>query len=267
MDYFDRQKRISGWNQDELTNTVAVCFGVGGLGSVVSINLCRLGVGKIILIDYDIVDYHNLNRQLLYTKNDVGQYKVNAAKANLESSHNLVTNIETYNLNIIENWAQVVNIAQGATVIFNMIDYGDYFDLAAQSLAIKLKVPLVQGGAYSQCVNVEFFLPGGKPCLCCSSDLDPSVVSQITPDKILDLASLNFLPKNSNPVGLSNTYLCGTCGMMMTSKFGEYIINKSTNEIHISNRNIYYVNTMESVIFNIDPKENCLLCKTDNKKN
>ena len=103
MDFFDRQKRIVGWNQEEITNTVAVCFGVGGLGSVVSINLCRLGVGKIILIDYDTVEVHNLNRQIIYTKEDIGQSKAFAAKENLEKYHNLVSNIEAYSIDIIQN--------------------------------------------------------------------------------------------------------------------------------------------------------------------
>lgn len=141
-----------------------------------------------------------------------------------------------------------------------MIDYGDYFDYAAQSLAIKLGIPLIQGGTFAQSMCIEFIRPGGAPCLLCGSDnAKEELVSQITPDKILDLENLSFLPKNSNPVGQSNTYLCGVCGMIMTAKYGEYLIGSS--EIKISNRTLFYVNTTESVNFDIEQVENCAFCK------
>ena len=47
-------------------------MGVGGLGSVVMMNLLRLGVKKLFLLDYDVVDVHNLNRQLMFTPGDIG---------------------------------------------------------------------------------------------------------------------------------------------------------------------------------------------------
>lgn len=103
MDPFDRQKRIDGWKQDLIENAIAVCFGVGGLGSVVAINLCRLGVGKIILIDKDVVDLHNLNRQLLFSLTDVGRDKVIAAKESLDRNHNIRSSIEEFKIDIVEN--------------------------------------------------------------------------------------------------------------------------------------------------------------------
>lgn len=51
---------------------------------MVTINLLRLGIGKIFLVDYDSVDLHNLNRQLLYSHNDVGKPKVEAALKNAQ---------------------------------------------------------------------------------------------------------------------------------------------------------------------------------------
>lgn len=69
---FDRQVRIELWDQDKLKNQTALILGVGGLGSVVMMNLLRLGIHKLILVDYDTVDIHNLNRQLMFTPGDVG---------------------------------------------------------------------------------------------------------------------------------------------------------------------------------------------------
>jgi len=261
MDYFDRQKRIEGWVQEDWTNSTGVCFGVGGLGSVVAINLCRLGIGKLIMFDYDLVEAHNLNRQLLFGTQDIGIPKVEAAKKNL-AFHNLGTVIEGYNLDVVENWGSVLQKIVGASVIFNMMDYGDYFDASAQSLALSIGVPLVQGGTYAASANIEFFYQ--KPCFVCASDsLDSEVCERITPDKIQTLDSLSFLPKNNNPVGLSNCYLCGLCGMLMCSKYGEWLLNKNKQEpSKISNRTIIYSNTIESFNFDLEINPACKFCGT-----
>lgn len=64
---FDRQVRIDLWNQDKLREQTVLILGIGGLGSVILMNILRLGVKKVIIIDYDIVDIHNLNRQIIYS--------------------------------------------------------------------------------------------------------------------------------------------------------------------------------------------------------
>ena len=73
---FDRQVRIDLWNQDKLREQTVLILGVGGLGSVVLMNVLRLGVKKVIIVDYDVVDIHNLNRQIMYGVDDVGKGKV-----------------------------------------------------------------------------------------------------------------------------------------------------------------------------------------------
>jgi molybdopterin/thiamine biosynthesis adenylyltransferase len=83
-------------------------LGCGGLGCTVALDLVRLGVKKIILLDKDTVDYHNLNRQvsfdnsvacgitvqILFSREDIGKPKVEMAKNMLER-HNLRTEIVT----------------------------------------------------------------------------------------------------------------------------------------------------------------------------
>lgn len=58
--------------------TVAIC-GLGGLGSNIAVSLARLGIKKLILIDFDVVDLKNLNRQQ-YTLNQIGMYKTEAMR-------------------------------------------------------------------------------------------------------------------------------------------------------------------------------------------
>lgn len=62
--------------------TIGIAGG-GGLGSNIAISLARVGVGKIILVDFDVVEPSNLNRQQYYIK-DIGEYKVIALKRILQ---------------------------------------------------------------------------------------------------------------------------------------------------------------------------------------
>lgn len=73
---FDRQIRIDLWDQKKMKEQTVLLLGVGGLGSVVMMNLLRLGLKKLIIIDYDVVDIHNLNRQIMYGPEDVGKPKI-----------------------------------------------------------------------------------------------------------------------------------------------------------------------------------------------
>lgn len=70
--------------QERLLGSVVGVIGLGALGSVTCEILARAGVGKIILMDYDIVQLSNLQRQSLYTQEDVGIAKVHAAATHLK---------------------------------------------------------------------------------------------------------------------------------------------------------------------------------------
>ena len=65
-------------------STIAV-FGIGGVGSYVVEALARSGIGRIIMIDYGIIDVTNINRQIHSTVDTVGRYKVDVMKERLLS--------------------------------------------------------------------------------------------------------------------------------------------------------------------------------------
>jgi molybdopterin/thiamine biosynthesis adenylyltransferase len=110
--------------------------------------------------------------------------------------------VEIYNMCALENWPKIVELAEGANVIFNMIDVGEYFDAAVQALCMKRKIPLIMGGTFSQTYTVDCFLPGASSCFVCSDDnLKKDILDQIVPTKIGSLPNLNFIPKNVNPIG------------------------------------------------------------------
>ncbi len=79
----------------KLQNSKVAIFGIGGVGSYVVEALARVGIGKFILVDKDIVDETNINRQIIATKKTIGISKVEVAKTRiLEINPN--AKVETY---------------------------------------------------------------------------------------------------------------------------------------------------------------------------
>ena len=69
--------------QKKLKQASILLIGAGGLGSPLAMYLAAAGVGRIGLVDYDIVDFSNLQRQIIHGTNDVGQPKLDSAKARI----------------------------------------------------------------------------------------------------------------------------------------------------------------------------------------
>ncbi|MBR9690027.1 MAG: hypothetical protein GOV01_03975 [Candidatus Altiarchaeota archaeon] len=70
-------------NKKKLRDSVAIIAGVGGLGNPAATYLALAGVGHMVLIDNDVIEKTNLNRQFLFTENDIGKNKVEVAKKRL----------------------------------------------------------------------------------------------------------------------------------------------------------------------------------------
>ncbi len=81
--------------QEKLKAASILIIGTGGLGSPSSLYLAAAGVGRIGLVDFDKVDYSNLQRQVLFTTSDVGRPKIEAARERLLAT-NPEIKIETY---------------------------------------------------------------------------------------------------------------------------------------------------------------------------
>jgi len=78
----DRQRKIPGFDQAAFSAARVVCIGAGGIISMIAPTLVRKGIGAITLIDDDVVEMSNLNRQRFYPK-DIGGYKAVALAQNL----------------------------------------------------------------------------------------------------------------------------------------------------------------------------------------
>ena len=87
---------------DILKNKHVLVCGVGGVGSFVVEALCRSGLGNITLLDYDKVEASNLNRQLMTTKNNIGEIKTEALKKRIEEISDC--KVDTINCFIDDNF-------------------------------------------------------------------------------------------------------------------------------------------------------------------
>ncbi len=85
--------------QDAFANATVAIIGLGGLGSNIAVLLARMGIGKLILIDYDRVELSNLHRQQYYL-NQIGEYKTEALANTLQQINPyIVLELETVELN------------------------------------------------------------------------------------------------------------------------------------------------------------------------
>ena len=69
--------------QEKLKTSSVACIGTGGLGSPLLIYLAAAGVGRIGIVDFDVVEYSNLQRQIIHTTNSIGLLKTDSAKQHL----------------------------------------------------------------------------------------------------------------------------------------------------------------------------------------
>jgi molybdopterin-synthase adenylyltransferase len=105
----DRQRKISGFDQAVFSKSRVVCVGAGGLISHIAPTLVRKGIGRITLLDDDVVEASNLNRQRFYIK-DIGRNKALALAENLEHECIVATEVRGLAFRIEEAIARGIDL-------------------------------------------------------------------------------------------------------------------------------------------------------------
>jgi len=132
---------ITSTEQQVLANASVAVIGCGGLGGNVLEQLTRLGVGNIIVWDFDVFEEHNLNRQLLSSIDSIGQDKIKIAK---ERAASLNPAVRFQAIAGKFNQEQGRAVLGGCQVVVDALDnIPDRLQLSA--LCRELKVPLVHG--------------------------------------------------------------------------------------------------------------------------
>ncbi len=170
-DRYSRQVIFPGIRQagqDRLRDSLAVIVGLGALGTVIAESLVRAGVGRVRVIDRDFIEYHNLQRQLLFTEADVssGLPKVVAGAARLREINSEVV-IEGVVADF--NPSNAEELTRGADVILDGLDNFET-RLLVNDVALKQRIPWVYGGAVSSYGMTFNIIPGNSgedPCFRC----------------------------------------------------------------------------------------------------
>lgn len=103
MNFLSRTELLIGRDSlEKLKYSQVAIFGIGGVGSYAAEALGRCGIGKLVLIDYDIIDETNINRQIHSTANTIGRVKVEVMKERLLEINPSI-NVDIYNEMYCEN--------------------------------------------------------------------------------------------------------------------------------------------------------------------
>ena len=150
-------------SQEKLCTAKVLCIGTGGLGSPLGLYLAAAGVGKLGLIDFDVVDQSNLQRQVLHGESTVGKLKVDSAKSRLADINSDVE-VVTYNIRLSSENA--MEIFKGYDII---VDGTDNFPTRylANDAAVLLGKPYIYGCILRFEGQASVFYSKEGPCYRC----------------------------------------------------------------------------------------------------
>lgn len=145
--------------QEKLKNSNVLLLGAGGTGSNCAESLARMGIGNITIIDTDMIETSNLNRQC-YSISDIGKYKSLVLKKHLNSINPYikVKNVNMY----IENISSLNTLEETFDIIINCIDKPDNIKSIVASYAEYKNIPWILGGYASTIINNAIFTPTSK---------------------------------------------------------------------------------------------------------
>ena len=145
--------------QIKLLEAKVLCLGAGGLGSPAALYLAAAGVGTVGIVDMDVVDASNLQRQILHNLDRVGDRKVDSAKKTLNAL-NPDVNVVTYDVRLGAD--NIVDIIGDYDVI---VDGADNFPVRymLNDASVKLGIPVVHGSIFRFEGQVTVFDPRSGP--------------------------------------------------------------------------------------------------------
>ena len=145
-----------------MKTTIAV-VGAGGLGSPALRLLTAIGFGKIRIIDRDIVELSNIQRQTIYNTQDIGEPKVEASAANLKMIN---PNVEFDPICISIREDNALDLLKGSDIILDGLD-SFKARRAVNGASLELGIPYIFAGAVEYYANLTTFVPGKTGCLNC----------------------------------------------------------------------------------------------------
>ena len=170
---YDRQISIPEFGEEsqrKLKSSRVLIAGIGGLGSNSAMMLAAAGVGHIDIVDPDTVHLSNLNRQLLYCEDDIGEKKVLCAQRKLTRLNSSIA-VTPFHVKIDDG--NVLDLIKNAQIVIDGLD-NSATRLIINAACVQKKIPFVYGGVSRFRGMITTIIPGVTPCLAC---LKPEGVS------------------------------------------------------------------------------------------
>jgi len=154
---------VGGTGQKKINDGKVLIAGAGGLGSPAAFYLAAAGVGTIGIIDGDVVDISNLQRQILHTTKDIGRPKVDSAKEKLAALNP--------DCHVVSHWEKLTaqnidGIIRDYDVVVDGVDNFPTRYMVNDACVMAGKV-FVHGGVLGFSGQIFTIVPGKGPCLRC----------------------------------------------------------------------------------------------------
>ncbi len=182
-DRYSRQTLFEGVGEEgqrRLGNSRVVIIGCGALGTIIATSLVRAGVGQVRIIDRDFIEYHNLQRQVLFDEDDIRDQlpKAIAAERHLKKVN---SSVEVEGIVADVNYTNIERFTRDADLIMDGLDNLETRFLI-NDVSLKHRIPWVYGGAISSSGMTMNIIPGETPCFRCLSSGVPNPEVVLTCD-------------------------------------------------------------------------------------
>lgn len=156
-------KEVGGMGQTKLLESKVLLIGAGGLGSPIAVYLAAAGVGTLGIIDDDVVDLSNLQRQILHGTSDIGTPKTKSAQATIAEMN---PDVKVIPINERINAENAFQILEQYDLI---VDGCDNFQTRylINDACVMLGKPIVHGSIFQFDGQVTVLYPGKGPCYRC----------------------------------------------------------------------------------------------------
>jgi len=166
VDRYSRQimlEEIGYQGQIKLRAAKVCVVGVGGLGNPITTRLVAMGIGKLRIIDRDVIELSNLHRQTMFDESDVGQVKVEVAAKKLKK---LNPDVEIESLPISINDYTALDAIEGCDVVIDALDSVNA-RYALNKACVEKNIPFVTGAAVGVSGQAFTILPHQSACYSC----------------------------------------------------------------------------------------------------
>ncbi len=219
---FSRSSRILGKEKmEKLNNSSVIIFGIGGVGGAVLEAIVRGGVGTVAVVDKDVIDITNINRQIIATNDNIGEKKVDAAeKRALSVNPNI--NLEKYDLFYLPESSNEIDLSKYDFIVDAIDNVTAKLELIKN--ANELNIPIISSMGTGNKLHPELFeiTDINKTSVCPLARVMRRELKNRGIKKLTVVYSKEEPIKTENSVPGSTSFTPPVAGYLMAS----YVINK-----------------------------------------